>query len=162
MRGRRPREAATISLLPILSIQKCTMGVMVVIICAQNLVSLGETADQFLEIAGTAQDREPVYVECQQKGILIHPEKTEVALTTLQGPGPSAFHQLLEQLQGPGAGKKYLVLLVRPEGVTTFERCYRMAHERRLTVGKDALLSGGNIVLTRHGKPILSMPKAGR
>jgi hypothetical protein len=159
MARRRRKPAAGISLLPILSIQKCTMGVMVVIICAQNLVSLGKTSDQYLEIAGSAKDREAVYVECQVKGILIHPDRTEVSIAAVQGPGPSAYHQLLDGLQAD-AGKKYLVLLIRPDGFASFEPCYRMARDRKLDVGKDALLADGNIVLTKDGKPLLSVKKA--
>jgi hypothetical protein len=161
MARRRRKRAAGISLLPILSIQKCTMGIMVVIICAQNMVSLGKTADQYLEIVGAARDREAVFVECRQKGVLIHPEGTEVDLETLKGPGPSPFHALLDRLKAEG-GKRYLVLLVRPEGVAAFERGFRMALERNVDVGKDALLSGGNVVLTKEGRPVLSTKKGGR
>jgi hypothetical protein len=168
MARRRHREGAGISLLPILSIQKCTMGVLVVIICAQNVVSLGKTADQYLELAGPEKGREPVYVECQAKGVLIHPQKKEVSLETLKGPGPSAFHELLDRLKadalqaGAGKSKQYLVLLIRPEGIATYERCVRIVGEVRLPngsqldIGKDALLSGGNVVLTKEGRPLLN------
>ena len=154
MARRRHREGAGISLLPILSIQKCTMGVLVVIICAQNVVSLGKTADQYLEVVGGAQDRAAVYVECQDKEVLLHPDKKAVTLEALKGPGPSAFHQLLDELQAQ-ADKKYLVLLIRPDGLPTYEQCIRMAVGRRLSVGKDALLSGGNVILTKQGRPVL-------
>jgi hypothetical protein len=158
--GRRHKnDGASISLLPILSIQKCTMGVMVVIICAQTMVSIGKTADQYLEIVGGVQDRQAVYVECQAKGVLIHPEKTEVALDMLKGPGPSAFHQLLDELAA-AKDRKYLVLLIRPDGIATFEYCFKTAKfDRKLEVGKDALLPGGNIVLTKEGKQLPTAKK---
>src|SRR5262249_5104781 len=111
MARRRRRRTASISLLPILSIQKCTMGIMVVIICAQNMVSLGKTTDQFVEMVGAIKDREAVYVECRQKDIIIHPDKTEVGLESLKGTGPSAFHDLLDKLkteQDKDKNKKYL------------------------------------------------------
>jgi hypothetical protein len=160
MGRRRHREDAAISLLPMLSIQKCTMGVMVVIICAQNLVSIGKTADQYLEVVGTAKDREAVFVECRQEGVLIHPDKTTVALDTLKGQGPSLFHHLLNDLKA-SAGKRHLVLLVRPEGIPAYDRCVRMVWERKLDFGKDALLSGGNVVLTAGGRPLVSKGKGG-
>jgi hypothetical protein len=162
--ARRRKEAVSISLVPILSIQKCAMGVMVVIICAQNTVSLavslGQKDDQILEVAGSVQDKEAVFVECQDKGILIHPEKTAVSLETLKGPAPSPYLKLLDTLQASG-GKKYLVLLLRPEGIPTYHRCFDLAMQRKrfdpnFHVGKDALLTGGNVVLTKGGKPILT------
>jgi len=162
MTRRRKKEGASISLLPILSIQKCAMGVMVVIICSQTMVSLGKTADQYLEIAGGVQDRQAVYVECHKKGILIHPDKIDVAMDVLRGPGPSPFHQLLDDLAA-AKNAKYLVLLVRPEGIDSFEHCYKTAKfDRQLDVGKDALLEGGNIVLTKEGKMLQAAKKGGR
>lgn len=154
-RRRRRKEAASISLLPILSIQKCTMGIMVVLICAQNLVSLGKTADQYLEIAGDTQDREGVFVECRHKGIVIHPSKEEVSLDVLKGGGPSRFHDLLDDLKD-NRGKKHLVLLIRPDGTDTFWQCFIMAMKEHIEVGKEALLSGGEVILTREGKPVVS------
>jgi hypothetical protein len=182
-RRHRNKDSISISLVPILSIQKCAMGVMVVIICAQTAISIARTTvpvddrsdrlvdpppapaviapsdDQYLEIKGSAEGREAVYVECREKEILIHPEKTTVSLESLKGFGPSALHQLLDELVA-ARGKKYVVLLVRPEGIATYRHCLRMAnYERNLDVGKDALLSGGNIILTQSGRPVLGAPK---
>lgn len=163
MARRRGKDRASISLLPILSIQKCTMGVMVVIICAQTMVSIGKTADQYLEIvAGAEHDRQAVYVECQAKGVLIHPEKKQASLEALKGLGPSAFHELLDDL-GAAKDKRYLVLLVRPDGIDAYDQCFKMAKlDRKLDVGKDALLPGGNIVLTRQGKRLEAGKKEAR
>jgi hypothetical protein len=158
---RRRKDAATISLLPILSIQKCTMGIMVILICAQTLISLGQTADQYLEIGGVQQDREAVFVECQKNGVLIHPAKREVSLADLKGNGPSPFHDLLDDLK-INKERKYLVLLVRPDGIESYERCYAKVRERRLDVGKDALLEGGDLILTKEGKPVVTLKKGGR
>jgi hypothetical protein len=197
MPRRRKKEGAEISLVPILSIQKCAMGIMVVIVCAQTFVGLAKTTDdylqaekaqeavrakkaeeekkaeedarkfQYLEIAGPAQGRTVVYVECQEQGILIHPEKTQVALKELQGGANTAFHQLLNELAkaklANAKDTKYLVLLVRPEGITTYERCFQMAfRDRLLDVGKDAIPSGGDLVLTKDGQPLLAPKKGGR
>jgi hypothetical protein len=159
MRRRRHKEAASISLLPILSIQKCTMGIMVVLICAQNLLSLGKTADQYLEIVGSEENREAVFVECRDTGVLLHPQKEEVTLEALKAADLSPFHKLLDELAA-GDGKKYLVLLVRPEGTTSFWQCIDMAMQRHVEVGKEALLSGGEVILTKEGKPVVSTKRS--
>jgi hypothetical protein len=161
--ARRRKEAATISLLPILSIQKCTMGIMVVLICAQNLVSLGETSDQVMEIGGSATpEKEPVYVECQKESVLIHESGKEVPLADLkEKEGTTAFHTLLTEMSD-SESKKYLVLLIRPDGISSYDRCHRMAREKKITVGKDALLPGGKVILTKDGKPVFTRKKGER
>jgi hypothetical protein len=187
MARRRHKDDISISLVPILSIQNCAMGVMVVIICAQTAVSIARTtetylkakeedqakkgpaekppptpapqaADQYLEIVGSAKDRQAVYVECQENAILIHPAKTKVSLENLKGAGPSAFQLLLNDL-GANRHKKYLVLLVRPEGTATYQLCESMARKSQLDFGKDALLSGGDVILTRGGQPVVDSQK---
>src|SRR5947208_2119088 len=45
MARRRNKDLISISLVPILSIQKCAMGLMVVIICAQTAVSIAKTTE---------------------------------------------------------------------------------------------------------------------
>lgn len=168
--ARRRKEGTHISLLPILSIQKCAMGVMVVIVCAQNLVALGKSMaqqdDQILETGGV-QDREAVYVECQARKILIHtpPMAQEVSLEEIRGPATSKYHQLLDDLQA-SKGKKYLVLLIRPEGVPTYDPCFQLAIARKqkdddFQIGKEAVLSAGDLILTKDGKELL-LRKAGR
>jgi hypothetical protein len=158
---RRKKEGASISLMPILSIQKCTMGVMVVIVCAQTLTSIGKTADQYLEIAGAGQGRDVVYVECRNKDVLIHPEKTAVPLEALDGAGRSPFHQLLDELHAK-RDEKYLVLLIRPDGIGAYEKCVKLALKTNppLQYGKDALLAGGDLVLTKDGRPMRMLTKA--
>lgn len=156
---RRKKEGASVSLMPILSIQKCAMGVMVVIVCAQTLTSIGKTADLYMEVAQAgAGQREPVYVECRQAGVLIHPEKTSVAQDALEG--QSEFSQLLADMQGK-RNEKYVVFLIRPDGVATYDKCLNVMKKQNppLQFGKDALLAGGDLVLTKEGKPIAVMKK---
>ena|SRR5581483_456694 len=158
--ARRKRSDATFSLFPFLSVLVCAMGVMIVIITGQNLVAMGGTQDQYMEIAGSVEGKEAVYVECQENGVLIHPDRIEVSLETLKGPGPSSFHQLLDRLEQQPK-ERYLVLLVRPEGIKSYERCFFMARfERKLEMGKDAIPSGGNIVLTKDGKPLFTKKRS--
>ncbi|MFN4261146.1 MAG: hypothetical protein ACK4RK_17800 [Gemmataceae bacterium] len=154
-RGRRAKKTLSISLFPFLSVLVCAMGVMIIIITGQNLLALGQTADQLMEIAGSEQEKQPVYVECDSDGILIHPERTAVPLTALKGDGPTAFHRLLDTLKA-SAGKRYLVLLIRPDGIDAFERCFAMAEDHDIQVGKDVLYSGGRLILTQDGKPVLA------
>jgi hypothetical protein len=180
MARRRKKDAISISLVPILSIQKCAMGLMVVIICAQTTVSIATTTEKYLEAAepkvsprrqpfvivktpdihwemtGSADGREAVFVECRANEILIHPEQKKVPLDSLKPSAQSAFHQLLEELDAT-RGKKRLVLLIRPDGIGTYQRCFDLARSRTyryVDVGKDVLPAGGALVLTKDGKEV--------
>jgi hypothetical protein len=175
MARRRKKDSISISLVPILSIQKCAMGLMVVIICAQTAVSIArttekyveieehnvpprrqpfkivQTADIYLEIPGAADGREPVFVECQANEILIHPEQSKISLDSLKQVRPSAYHKLLEEL-ATNKEKKRLVLLIRPEGIASYALCFHLARNvYKLDVGKDVLPSGGTLVLKKDG-----------
>ncbi len=153
MPRRRRKSEDTISLFPFLSVLTCAIGVLIVIISGQNLLAFGDS-DQLIEIGSQAeQEEQPIYVECDGDGIIIHPEQTRVPIASLYE-SSKGMKQLLGQLQA-GPGKKYLVLLVRPSGIDSYERCLRIAKQKDIKVGKDALLSGGDVIFTAQGQPIV-------
>jgi len=60
-------------------------------------------------------------------------------------PHANPFARLLTELKASD-GKRYLVLLIRPNGIDAFENCEAIAGARKLAIGKDALLGGGRLV----------------
>ena len=83
-------------------------------------------------------------------------------------PASQAIKKLFDDIKASG-GKKYIVLLVRPQGIDSFERCMAMAEKekmpdgKKMPLGKDALLAGGKVIFTLGGKPIVtSEPEEGR
>jgi hypothetical protein len=111
---------------------------------------------QYMETAPDTESFEPVFVECGQESILIQPWRTEVSSVRLKTGESSAFHKLIDEIKAED-GKKHLIFLIRPEGIATFHACYYVALERKLStdlIDKDALLSGGTLVLTKAGKII--------
>lgn len=141
MSSRRPLN---VSLFPFLSVLLCAIGVVIVIMSGQTLVALSSSHDQVVRIVGDAQGRTPVYVECRADEVELHPFFGVVATEALAQEG-SPFLALLETLHRH-ARERYLVLLVRPDGIETFEQCLDLAQLRDLSVGKDALLQGGRLI----------------
>ncbi|HUU43715.1 MAG TPA: hypothetical protein VMX57_08040 [Planctomycetota bacterium] len=142
----------SISLFPFLSVLACSIGALIIIISTQNLIAIG-SSDQVIDISGAATDKQPVYVECDAEGVLIHPEGTRVPKTDLEKPD-SPLGKLLGELAAD-KDRRYLVLLVRPSGIESFQKCLKLAQDLKIDVGKDALLSGGQVIFTRDGKPVV-------
>jgi len=153
VKTRRRRARATFSLFPFLSVLGCAIGVLIVIISAQNIVALG-SADMVLDVGGTEREREPVYVECTREGLLIHPQRIIVPIAELRRDVDSAFAALLDSIQ-LSEDRQYLLLLVRPDGIASYDRAMEMATHvwRNIRVGKDALLPGRGRVIFSGGGP---------
>ncbi|HKX45109.1 MAG TPA: hypothetical protein VJP77_00195 [Planctomycetota bacterium] len=127
-----------------MSVLFCTLGVLVFVISAMSLVLLDEPLDQVLHVAAAGEDLEPLFVECQEGGLVVHPDGDVVPVAgdaLIPGPELDAFLDGLEQL----AQTRYCVLLVRPSGIATYDAALRAIRNRGLRVGKDALLEGGEV-----------------
>jgi hypothetical protein len=73
--------------------------------------------------------RRPIYVECTDLGVVIHPEGIVLRAEDFNGPmGPGnpldvalrAVREHIERTAGPNAGQPYPLLVVRPSGVLAF------------------------------------------
>ena len=148
----RRKSKNSVSLFPFLSVLACSIGALIIIISTQNLIAIG-SSDQVIETTGGHTDKEPVYVECEAEGVLIHPAGTRVLKADLDK-DDSPVGKLLDELAAD-RDRRYLVLLVRPSGIESFQKCLKLAQDLKIDVGKDALLSGGQVIFTRDGKPVV-------
>ena len=152
MRRATRRIQLSISLFPFISVLLCAMGVLIVVISTQNMLALG-SADFVIRIGGSEQEKEAIFVDCTEKGIVILPECVEVPLGLLRQDADTPFATLLDTLE-LSEGKKYLVLLVRPEGIESYSQAKKLATEvwNNIEIGKDALLPGsGDVILQSKG-----------
>lgn len=147
--SRCDRRATGVTLFPFLNVLVCAMGVVIVIMAGQTLISLESGHDQVVRIVGDAKGRTPSYVECRSHEVQLHPDGPVVSAEAL-ALGDSLFHDLLSELDRYSR-EKYLVLLVRPDGIDTFEKCLSAAEARGLSLGKDALLPGGRLIFREDG-----------
>ncbi len=64
-------------------------------------------------------NRRPIYVECTADGVVLHPERTQVAASRLAG--PDVRKEIERRLESrPSGDKPYLLMLVRPEGIVNY------------------------------------------
>lgn len=149
----RVRQRVEASLFPFLSVLLCAMGVLIVVVSGQSFLTLSAGVDIVLHAPAHEEALEPVYVECAEHAAVLHPDEVEVPLDGLADPlGPLA--RLLDRIRQESA-RRYVVLLVRPDGYTAFQRCLEQVQRRGIQVGKEALLSGGKVVIV-EGAPQLS------
>lgn len=158
----RPRNHADtpFSLFPFLSVLTCAMGVLIVIISGQNLIAIG-TADQIIELSDETRGRQPRFVECTREGIVIHPHGRRVPLDEVNLDAGSAFGELVKELKADDS-ERYLVLLIRTDGIDSFYRCRYLARKSKIDMGKDAVPGRGRLIFTTGGKPVLAARPATR
>ena len=142
----RPRyiESETaVSLFPFLSVLAGVIGTLALLVAGMTLIGLQDT-DQIIELPHEkATEKTPVYVECRHDGLLIHPEGTYVPQEEIEE-DDNAWEQLLGDLEAHSA-ERYLVLLLRPDGLDSFESAYPMARGADIDVGFDPVYAAGEI-----------------
>jgi hypothetical protein len=68
-------------------------------------------------------NREPIYVECQQEAVILHPDHLQITADAGFGTAiRSAIEARIEIRKQTGAGVPYLFMLVRPDGIHTYYR----------------------------------------
>lgn len=118
-------SASPLQLLPFLSVVACTLGTIILLIiiiatkvatdAQQTLLALPENQNSNVE----PTDKQAVYVECQEEGVIIYPGNQFVSMNEIDDPN-SAFQQLLSQVK---TQENYIVyFLVRPSGVSVFDK----------------------------------------
>ena len=131
------------SLFPFLSVLVGVIGTMVLIISGMSLVGLQKT-DQVIELEHDPQtNKEAVFVECRQDGLLLHPERMLVPLDRMVSNDSLWFRRMQDLMADKD--RRYLVLLVRPDGIECFRRTFGMAKAAGIDVGYDPVYATGEI-----------------
>jgi hypothetical protein len=90
------------------------------------------------------ESRRPLYVECMRNGVVFHPDGVEVPV----GPNPAAARaeverriakqrEYLASIQAKADDKPYLMLLVRPDGITSYYELQSAVHGLDLEFGYE-------------------------
>ncbi len=146
--ARRDRSHLTVSLFPFLSVLACVTGTLSFMISGMTAVALGDT-EQLIELTEGGAKKTPRYVECRSEGLLIHPQGKLVPLEKLSKT-PNAYVALLTQIAA-NSESQCLILLVRPDGIASYERSWKVAQEfgknkkRPFDMGSDAIYAAGPI-----------------
>ena len=147
---RRDRTHLSVSLFPFLSVLACVTGTLSFMISGMTAVALGDT-EQKIEMTEAGAKKAPRYVECRADGLLIHPQETLVPIEKLSK-APNAYVALLTHIS-QNASTQSLILLVRPDGIATYEIAWKIAQDFRnkkkppFDMGSDAIYAAGPIRL---------------
>lgn len=144
---RRRAQAPPVSLFPFLSILVCLMGVLAFVMVSIAVLAATNPTVRIAELPTRANGnggKTPVFVECHGDHLVIHPERTEQPLATLELPG-SPFQRLVERLDA--SDREYAFFTIYPEGIEAFLQARNVIEARGLDLGYEPMLDGWQLDL---------------
>ena len=156
MARRRPNDIE-LTLFPFLSVLAAVMGTLILIIAGNSQLALANPKQRVdIEPFNPAR-KSPIYVECRDDGVLIHPDDPTTGRATFVarydiGLADSAWATLTRRLEVDGT--RYLLLLVRPDGVGTFSDARATVSGTHIDLGYEPLFGKGKVQFRpRRGHP---------
>lgn len=153
--ARRKTKDPEFSLFPFLSVLVAVMGTLILIITGMTQIGIAAPKQRVEIDPLDPAKKNPVYVECQKGGVLIHPEDPTagepvfVARRDLDAPD-GAMHVLLTRLQYDST--RYLQMLVRNDGVGTFGDVRAAVSDTGIDVGYEPLFGPGDVRFHLKGR----------
>jgi hypothetical protein len=151
--AKRKTKDPEFSLFPFLSVLVAVMGTLILIIAGMTQIGLASPKQRVEVDAFDPGKKNPVYVECQEDGVLIHPDDPTrgapifVERGGLEAPG-SAWYSLLTRLEYDP--NRYLQLLVRHDGVATFNAARASVSEAGIDVGYEPITGSGEVIFHKR------------
>ena len=147
MARRRARDPE-LTLFPFLSVLAAVMGTLILIITGMSQIGLANPKQRVEIEPFEPGKKSPVYVECRREGLLIHPDDPTAgepvfvrryAMDDAEG----AWVGLRTRLQYDSA--RYLMMLVRSDGVGTFGDARATLGDTNIDVGYEPLFGAGDV-----------------
>jgi hypothetical protein len=142
----------TVSLFPFLSILVCLMGVLAFITVAVALLSATNPVVRLTRAETAAANRpardvtkQPVFVECHEDRLVIHPRGQEVSLEQMAA-ASSPFIQLMDRLAARRE-REYVIFAVYPDGISCFQSGRKLAERQGIDLGFEPMLEGWQLRL---------------
>jgi len=152
MAQRRVARRASVSLFPFLSVLFCVIGVLIFVTTGMSMVMLESPMDETPLLAGSMGDKLATFVECDAEGLVLHAAGKRVNAQELNASEATPFTALLDELERESA-RRYLVFLVRPDGIASFDAAFPLAEARAIDVGQEALLGDETLHFQDAGTP---------
>jgi biopolymer transport protein ExbD len=146
--ARRKTKDPEFSLFPFMSVLVAVMGTLILIIAGTTQIGLASPKQRVEVDSFDATKKNPIYVECQRDGVLIHPDDPTtgmpvfVARRDLEEPD-SPWYSLKMRLQYDPT--RYLQMLVRADGVRTFNDVRAAVSDTGIDVGYEPLFGSGDV-----------------
>lgn len=133
-RSAGPR-GASLDLFPFLSVLVCAMGAMAFIVVVQSF--LGLTRPRVLiRASAVAHGKTPTLVECRAAGLTLLLEAGRVAVERERiAADDGDFVRLAEALRAGERAGGYVVLVVYPDGIASFEAARAVLKARAIEIG---------------------------
>jgi hypothetical protein len=153
--ARRKTKDTEFSLFPFLSVLVSVMGTLILIIAGMTQIGLASPKQRVETDAFDPTRKNPVYVECQSEGVLIHPDDPTtgapvfVARRDMEEPD-SAWYALVTRLTYDST--RYLQMLVRKDGVATFGAVRAAMSDTGIDVGYEPLFGSGDVRFHQKGR----------
>lgn len=153
--ARRKTKDPEFSLFPFMSVLVAVMGTLILIIAGTTQIGLASPKQRVEIDSFDPTKKNPVYVECQKEGVLIHPDDPTngapvfVARGDMDEPD-SAWYALRMRLQYDST--RYLQMLVRKDGVRTFNDARMAVSDTGIDVGYEPLLGDGEVRFHQKGR----------
>jgi hypothetical protein len=152
--ARRKTKDPEFSLFPFLSVLVAVMGTLILIITGMTQIGLASPKQRVeVDVLDVAK-KNPVYVECRNDGVLIHPDDPTSG-TPVFVPRrdllrvDSPLNALLARLEYDPT--RYLQMLVRQDGVATFGDVRDAVGDTAIDVGYEPLFGNGDVLFHRKG-----------
>ncbi|MBD2576884.1 hypothetical protein [Oscillatoria sp. FACHB-1406] len=133
------RSPIQIELFPFLSVLACTIGTLILTIVIVSSQMLGGQQKEVKIVAkteaGKNQVKTPVYIECRQDGILIHPQQLFVPAASIARTD-SAFKQLLDRVS-QNRDREYIIVALRPDGFQVFDTVRSLIEKEKINFGYE-------------------------
>ncbi|MCA9246928.1 MAG: hypothetical protein KDA42_07420 [Planctomycetales bacterium] len=143
--ARKPKDEVKASFFSFLDILSGVIGVMSLIIVGMVVISI-QTQAQILKTRGGAEMKKlPHYIECSETGIIMQPEAYRIPFDKIKS--DLAVQNRLDYLTRH-TEDAYLLFLVHRDGGRSYDLVKKMAEEHNLTVGKEPIPLGTEIIFT--------------
>jgi hypothetical protein len=153
--ARRRTKDPEFSLFPFLSVLVAIMGTLILIITGMTQLGLASPKQRVEIDPFDPAKKNPVYVECRNDGVVIHPDDpaqgTPVAVSRRDMEDPeSAFSALVTRLKLDPT--RYLQMLVRVDGVGTFNDVRGALSDTGIDVGYEPIFGAGDVRFRPKGR----------
>lgn len=147
--ARRKTRDPELTLFPFLSVLAVVMGTLILIIAGMSQLALANPKQRIEVEKFDPAKKTPVYVECSAEGATIYPDDptsgtpTFVSRYEINSPR-GAWNTLVRRVEHHSA-TQYILLLIRPDGVGTFEAVRASLQTTTIELGYEPLFGDGDV-----------------
>jgi biopolymer transport protein ExbD len=134
------RQPMEVELFPFLSVLACTIGTLILLIVIMTTQAIGNRKEAKIVAkseVGENQTKTPRYIECQEKGVILYPNKEVIPNWKLTEKN-SPLQKLMAEVKKKDR-QEYLIIVVRPDAYKVFKAVRAMAEIQKIDFGYEPL-----------------------